>query len=36
LLVSMWALRQVNVKVFQSEQGVVEADTASVLAAAMD
>ncbi len=36
LAVSMWALRQVNVKVFQSEQGIVEADTASVLAAAMD
>lgn len=36
LLVSMWALRQVNVKVFQAEQGVVEAETASVLAAAMD
>jgi BCD family chlorophyll transporter-like MFS transporter len=37
LVVSILALRQVNVKAFQAEQGVVEeANTASVLAAALD
>lgn len=37
LLVALWMLRQVNVGAFQAEQGeVVEANTAGVLATAMD
>jgi MFS transporter, BCD family, chlorophyll transporter len=36
LLVSLWMLRGVNVTEFQAEQGTTPADTATVLATAMD
>jgi BCD family chlorophyll transporter-like MFS transporter len=36
LLAALWALSLVNVREFQAEQGEVQADTASVLAAALD
>lgn len=36
LLVALWALSRVNVKAFQAEQNPTAADTASVLAAALD
>jgi MFS transporter, BCD family, chlorophyll transporter len=36
LLLSLWALRRVNVKAFQAEQGVSQSDVTTVLAGAMD
>jgi BCD family chlorophyll transporter-like MFS transporter len=36
LVMALWALRSVNVKAFQAEQGVTQSDATTVLAGAMD